>query len=456
LPRIIDCHVHHLADSDVDWARELGYQKVCLIDWKVDVLQEAMRKHPDFVVGVGWMPLDADADAAKMVAAIERFRQIGCMGLKACCAAARYDDERFYPAYAKAEQLGMPIFFHTGWLDQRVAGSVYPIRTRLLAEWYHPYTLDRITLDFPRLRMVAYHMGVTWVAEAAALMRNHPNIYGDSCHHFEPSLFWPQIGGDTGGMQVMAKMVYGTDGMGTRQFHQDGIASFVAMLNTLGVPPGLQDRILYRNALHVLGLDEQLKKTFRILPPAAAGAPAMDLSRPAPAGLAAMTDFTALDAHRVGEPARSATTCWMAYDQAALHVMARCAEATPASLALGVENGPIENLWMDDSIELFLSPGRDDQYAHILINAAGRSAVQKGRGEIVELPGRSESRVGPDGWAIRLSLPWALLGPRPAAGDTWGLNVCRNKRTDPRETITWSEVATTFHDPDSFGKLLFG
>ena len=204
MPRLIDVHVHHLNDSDVEWARKLGYEKVCLIDHRVDVLREAMRKHPDFVVGVGYMPFQDDIRV--VLDRIERYREIGCLGLKACGASARYDDERYYPAYAKAQEYGLPVFFHTGWLDVRIAAETLEIRKRSLADWYHVMSLDRITLDFPKVKLTAFHFGGSAVKDCATLMRNHPNVYADSCfgsaRRGAAELFWNEIGGEGAGMQI--------------------------------------------------------------------------------------------------------------------------------------------------------------------------------------------------------------------------------------------------------------
>jgi len=232
MSRIIDCHVHHLDDTDVAWARELGYDKVCLIDHRVEVLEEALRKHPDFVIAVGYLPFQDRIEV--VLDAIERYREIGCLALKACGASARYDDERHYPAYAKAEEYRMPVLFHTGWLDLRIATRTFPLPERSLADWYHPITLDRITLDFPRLNLVAFHMGGAWLPHAALLMQQYPNIYADSClgaTRRDARFFWGQIGGDATGLQVLAKMVYGTDGMASRDAKEGQIARFTDFLN---------------------------------------------------------------------------------------------------------------------------------------------------------------------------------------------------------------------------------
>ena len=64
------------------------------------------------------------------------------------------------------------------------------------------------------------------------------------------------------------------------------------------------------------------------------------------------------------------------------------------------------------------------------------------------------SHVGTDRWSLEFRIPFRTLGTRtPKPADTWGLNVCRNRR---RIHSTWSPVGNQFHNPDLFGKLVFG
>jgi predicted TIM-barrel fold metal-dependent hydrolase len=440
--KIIDCHIHQLDDSQVDWARELGYYKVCLMDYRPAVLAEAMRKHPDFVVALGWLPMDQDSP--RQLAALEEFRAIGCRGFKICCSLGRYDDEKFYPVYAKAQEYQMPIFFHTGWLDQRLATTTYPTKARLLVDWYDVMTLDRIALDFPKLKMTAYHMGVTRPADAAVLMRNHANVFGDTCTNIDEN-FWSQIGGKGLGYTVLAKMVVGTDGMSTRETHKATIDRLQSFLDSVGASAALQDRVFYKTALRILGMDEELKKHFR----AARGQWAdidIDRAMSGRCGLTGATDFVDMQ----GEPAAHGTAAWIAYDDQTLHMTFVCRDANIDKLAVS-SVGPIGDIWQDDSVEIFLAPRPDGEYWHIAANAIGRAFLQRGRGSVTELDCPVRHKIGKDAWAVSMSIPFALLGERPAAGGRWGLNICRNKISPPSQMITWMEIASTFHDPSSFG-----
>ena len=446
MQKIIDCHVHRLDDSQVDWARELGYYKICLMDWRPKVLAERFARHPDFVIPLGWVPTDRGIDAA--LAAVEEFRRMGCRGFKICCAGAPYDDEQFYPIWEKAQEYRMPCYFHTGWLDQRIATEVYPTARRLLVHWYDVMTLDRIALDFPRLNLVAFHMGNTRPADCAVLMRNHKNVYADTCTRLD-EFTWASIGGRENGYPVLGKTVVGTDGMGTRERHRSAMERLGKFLELAGASEALRQRVYYKTALRILGMDEELKKTFvarkvkpAVLDPAKALSGALKLKP--------MTDFV----DRRGEPAGAGTKAWLGYDAQSLHMTFACRDRHAKKLAV-TRDGPVGDIWQDDCIEIFLSPTRDEDYYHIAVNSIGRAFIQRRRGEVSEFRGEVKTKTGPDGWAVGMAIPFSLLGGAPASGSKWGLNVCRNKTTPPRGVVTWMEIASTFHDPAAFGYLAF-
>lgn len=79
------------------------------------------------------------------------------------------DDRRYYPVYAKAAELGLPVAVHTG-INYSVA---HPIKND------HPLLLDQVACDFPELTLIACHAGWPWVPEMVAVARKHPNVLMD-------------------------------------------------------------------------------------------------------------------------------------------------------------------------------------------------------------------------------------------------------------------------------------
>jgi len=77
-------------------------------------------------------------------------------------------DEAFR-VYKRAEELGLPIVFHTGTSPRRYA----PL------EYAHPRHFDRIAIAFPDLKMVLAHMAHPWQTTVIAVIRKHSNLYAD-------------------------------------------------------------------------------------------------------------------------------------------------------------------------------------------------------------------------------------------------------------------------------------
>jgi predicted TIM-barrel fold metal-dependent hydrolase len=77
------------------------------------------------------------------------------------------NDRRMWPFYEKVCELDVPLTIHTG------TAYVLPHPDR----YTHPTLLDDILLDFPDLRIIAYHMGWPHSEELIGLAGKHKNLY---------------------------------------------------------------------------------------------------------------------------------------------------------------------------------------------------------------------------------------------------------------------------------------
>ena len=85
-----------------------------------------------------------------------------------------HPDDGYYPnspeAYRVlevAEELDVPLLTHTGPLPG------------WRSKYSHPIHLDDVALDFPKLKIIAAHMGDTWWRDWVAIAKYKKNIYGD-------------------------------------------------------------------------------------------------------------------------------------------------------------------------------------------------------------------------------------------------------------------------------------
>lgn len=72
----------------------------------------------------------------------------------------------YFPIYAKAIELGVPVSVNIGMPGPRMLGTVQ-----------QPALLDEVLIHFPDLRLVGAHMGYPWVDEVVSLLVRHPNFH---------------------------------------------------------------------------------------------------------------------------------------------------------------------------------------------------------------------------------------------------------------------------------------
>lgn len=142
------------------------------------------KEYKGFFVPFGFL------DFRKGPEVVEELRDKGFVGLKAIMPPKPYDDPSYFPYYQKAQELDMPILFHTGIIGKMTreeAGEglfVGPTNMR-------PSMLDGIAAAFPKLIIIGGHLGWPWLEETKESLNYYPNIYHDiSGAHFGLYLNW--------------------------------------------------------------------------------------------------------------------------------------------------------------------------------------------------------------------------------------------------------------------------
>jgi hypothetical protein len=145
------------------------------------------------------------------------------------------NESRVYPIYAKAQELNIPIIFHTG-------SSTFE-GTRM--KYCDPIYLDDVAVDFPDLRIIMAHSGRGfWYEECFFLSRLHKNVYMDITGLPPKKLlsYFPEL--DKNG----DKVIFGSDwpAMPT------GIKENAEAIQSLPLSSSTIEGILYCNAARVL------------------------------------------------------------------------------------------------------------------------------------------------------------------------------------------------------------
>lgn len=154
------------------------------------------------------------------------------------------------------------------------------------------------------------------------------------------------------------------------------------------------------------------------------------------------------------KPPTQPTMAQVAYDSKNLYIALACHEDKMALLRL-THQDPSGPVWQDDCVEVFIQPDVADRwfcYFHAIANPLGVGWDDYG----YHHRWRCVAQRGEKGWTVEMALPFATMGTRPPKrGDCWGINFCREERPHG-ETTSWAPVKGHFHDPDRFGRIVFG
>jgi predicted TIM-barrel fold metal-dependent hydrolase len=104
--------------------------------------------------------------------------QLGMRGAKLHPSLQNFDpsDERYFPLWSKAEELGVPCIFHTGTSG---IGAGAPGGQGIRIDLSRPILLDPVAAAFPNLSIVMAHFGWPWHLEALAMAMHKSNLYID-------------------------------------------------------------------------------------------------------------------------------------------------------------------------------------------------------------------------------------------------------------------------------------
>jgi predicted TIM-barrel fold metal-dependent hydrolase len=146
------------------------------------------------------------------------------------------NDRRLYRLYEKAQDIGLPVMFHTG-------SSSFP-GARL--KYGDPIYLDDVAVDFPRLTIIMAHGGRGfWYDRAFFLTRLHKHVHIEITGLPPQNLliYFPEL------EKVADKIIFGSDWPAVTD-----IAANIASIRSLPLADEAKDMILGGNAARLLGL----------------------------------------------------------------------------------------------------------------------------------------------------------------------------------------------------------
>mgnify|MGYP004554436147 CR=1 FL=1 len=134
---------------------------------------DTVKRYQGFFLAFGFIDLDRAVPDD-----ISRLRDLGFYGLKPYKQLKPYSHPDYFPLYERAQELNMPILFHTGLIAQ---GTPYTgAYTHAFGpENMRPIHLSAIAEAFPELMIIGGHQGWPYMEEMEHNLYYYRNIYGD-------------------------------------------------------------------------------------------------------------------------------------------------------------------------------------------------------------------------------------------------------------------------------------
>ncbi|MBI4259463.1 MAG: amidohydrolase [Actinobacteria bacterium] len=199
------------------------------------------ERYPGTLMGFG----SVDPHDEGALDEMRRAAGLGLKGLKFHPTMQRFDpgDERFYPLWGRAEELGLICLFHTGTCGI-AAGTPGAGGTKI--RYSHPGFLDGVGADFPGLTLVAAHFGWPWFQECLAIALHKSNVWIE-LSGWAPRYLPPEVVREAG-RRLSERTLFGSD------YPFISLDRWFAEFDELPISPEARERILLGNATGLLGL----------------------------------------------------------------------------------------------------------------------------------------------------------------------------------------------------------
>jgi uncharacterized protein len=184
-------------------------------------------------------------DGASALARLRDLAAAGARGLKLHPSLQAFapNDTAYYPLYAGAAELGLPIVFHTG---QTGIGAGLPGGRGIKLRFSDPMLIDDVAADHPELTVILAHPSVPWADAAISIATHKANVYID-LSGWSPKYFPPQLVRSANTM-LRHKVLFGSD------FPVITPDRWLADFEQLDIKPEIRPLIMKDNAARVLGL----------------------------------------------------------------------------------------------------------------------------------------------------------------------------------------------------------
>lgn len=196
---------------------------------------DLVRRYPDKIIG--FCSVDPHMGQEAIKALDHAILDLKLSGLKLDATKQDFDptDRRFYPLFERAQELNIPVTFHTGWSPG------------FKIQYGNPVYYDILATDFPRLRINLAHFGWPWADECMAVAWNHPNVFFDLAA-WRPSYIPPNVVRFINGA-LQDKALFSHD------FPVIDTGLLIREFEELRLRPQVFEKVTRLNALRFLGIE---------------------------------------------------------------------------------------------------------------------------------------------------------------------------------------------------------
>lgn len=187
---IVDCHTHIRSLDEAEVSSHLAAADTvdaCVVLATLDEargeanrkLGEYVSRHADRMVGFGVVDPIKDRIDDKGMA--ELTETLGLKGFVLYCSMSGFHPthSRAMRFYESVQEVGKPIFFHSG---------SHSLGASAILAYTQPYLLDEVARTFPKLKIIIGNMGVPFVEQTVSMVGKHERVYADLT--IRPSKVW--------------------------------------------------------------------------------------------------------------------------------------------------------------------------------------------------------------------------------------------------------------------------
>jgi uncharacterized protein len=209
-----------------------------------DEVAELLRAYPDRFIGLARISGLLGMRGVRELEMRVREQRFSALGVSALVDGIPASDRRYYPLYAKAVELDIPV---------RIYSSMNYATDRPY-DLGHPRHLDQVAIDFPELTIIGGLGGWPWVNEMVALVRRHPRLHLDTSAHRAKYLGQRGSGWEMllqfGNTLIQDKVLVGLSSGLVGQPHETLIEEYMA----LPLKDSVKEKWLYLNAARIFGV----------------------------------------------------------------------------------------------------------------------------------------------------------------------------------------------------------